>query len=95
VGRGGGTGIGRKTSELCELSAKNFLKVQTAPVNLNVVPNIPLRQHKATSVLRHGLTFALRLSYSPANLVLLQKNYCKSRGWGVWGGGRNMVMNRE
>jgi hypothetical protein len=48
---------------------KNFLKVQTAHANLNVVPNILLSQRKTTSVLRHGLTFALGLSYSPANLV--------------------------
>ncbi len=49
--------------------AKNFLKLQTAHVNLNLVPNILFSQHKPISVLRHGLSFALRLSYSPANLV--------------------------
>jgi hypothetical protein len=52
-------------------TGKTFLKVQTAPANLNVVPNILFSQRKSTSVLRHGLKFALRFSYSPANLVSL------------------------
>jgi hypothetical protein len=43
-------------------TAKNFLKVQTAHANLNVVPNIVFSQRTSTGVLRHGLTFALRLS---------------------------------
>jgi len=43
-------------------TAKNFLKVQTAHANLNVVPNIIFSQRTSTGVLRHGLRFALRLS---------------------------------